>query len=240
MENKEITVFYDNYIEEQNNSGINDRIFGLYRRLITLGLNAASNVLELGCGIGAMTFLLSKTVKKGQIEAVDISTKSIDFCKQRIKMPNIKFMAGDIVSYYPVFKNPDFITLFDVIEHIPLEKHIELFKNLSEISDNNTRIFINIPNPEYLEYDIENQPEALQIIDQPVPLNCLADNLNKSNLELIYFETYSVWVENDYQFFIITKKRDFKEILLSDKRNFFQKAKKKIKRTLIKAMYKYP
>lgn len=240
MDNKEIKVFYDEYIEEQRNSGINDRIYGLYRRMLKQGLNSNSNVLELGCGIGVMTFLLSKTIKKGQIEAVDISSKSIDFCKQRIKKSNIKFITADIINYSPAFQKLDFITLFDVIEHIPLEKHGELFNNLSALCNDNTKIFINIPNPAYVEYDIKNQPATLQIIDQPLPLNCITDNLLKSDLDLVYFETYSVWVENDYQIFIITKKREFKEILLSYKRNFFQKAKKKIKRTLIKAIHKYP
>lgn len=240
MDNKEIKVFYDEYIEEQRNSGINDRIYGLYRRMLKQGLNSNSNVLELGCGIGVMTFLLSKTIKKGQIEAIDISSKSIDFCKQRIKKSNIKFITADIINYSPAFKKPDFITLFDVIEHIPVEKHGELFNNIALLCHDDTKILINIPNPGYVEYDIKNQADTLQIIDQPVPLNSITDNLIKSDLDLVYFETYSVWVENDYQFFIIARKKDFKEIFLSDKRNFFQKAKMKIKRTLIKVIHKYP
>jgi SAM-dependent methyltransferase len=170
--------------------------------------------LELGCGIGVFTFLLSKIIRKGNIEAVDISNKSIAFCKQKIKNSNIQFVAADIVNYTPVFYKPDFITLLDVIEHIPVDEHPELFKNLATLCMDNTKVVINIPNPSYIEYDIKNHPDALQLIDQPLPLNFILDNLNKNNLELIYFETYSVWVENDYQFLIAAKRKEFKEIFL--------------------------
>ena len=63
-----------------------------------------------------MTFLLSRYVKKGAIEAVDISSMSIEFSKRKIRKPNITFIAADIVKYKPSCKNINFITLFDVIE----------------------------------------------------------------------------------------------------------------------------
>jgi ubiquinone/menaquinone biosynthesis C-methylase UbiE len=65
----EVTEFYDEYVVEQANTGINDRIYGVYERLIGLGLNAHSTVLELGCGIGMMTSLLKRTVNQGKIHA---------------------------------------------------------------------------------------------------------------------------------------------------------------------------
>ncbi|MEY4127101.1 MAG: hypothetical protein RL737_1290, partial [Bacteroidota bacterium] len=42
----EVTGFYDEYVVEQANTGINDRIYGVYERLIGLGLNPHSTVLE--------------------------------------------------------------------------------------------------------------------------------------------------------------------------------------------------
>ncbi|MBA3898599.1 MAG: class I SAM-dependent methyltransferase [Bacteroidetes bacterium] len=237
MENKEIIDFYDGFVEEQHKSGINERIYELYKRLKKQGFQADSNVLELGCGIGTLTFLLSKVVKTGKIEAVDISPESIEFCKKKIKNPNVAFFANDIVNYLPQMKEIDFISLFDIIEHIPLEKHGELFHNLSNICSDNTLILINIPNPDYIHYDIANNPDALQIVDQPVPLDFILQNLEHNNLSLVFFETHSIWVENDYQFFLIKKKRSFKEVKISDKRTFIQKAMKKIERTVVKLKY---
>jgi 16S rRNA A1518/A1519 N6-dimethyltransferase RsmA/KsgA/DIM1 with predicted DNA glycosylase/AP lyase activity len=62
--------FYDGYVDYHARSGINDRIYSLYKHIIKLGLRSRDNVLEIGCGIGTLTFLLTKKIKKGRIEAL--------------------------------------------------------------------------------------------------------------------------------------------------------------------------
>lgn len=239
MNTEHVIEYYDDFIAKQLDSGINDRIYKLYQTLSKFGIKSNSNVLELGSGIGTMTFLLSKHVTKGKIEAVDLSPKSIGFAKQRIRNTNISFVCDDVVFYQPSIKNIDFITLFDIIEHIPIEKHDALFKNLESICGEKTKILINIPNPAYIEFDRINNPQSLQIVDQPIPLTSIIQNLEKNGLTLTFFKTYSIWVEQDYQFFVVEKKKEFMEVPLSSKRNLFQKAKKKLERTFIKLRYKY-
>jgi ubiquinone/menaquinone biosynthesis C-methylase UbiE len=240
MKEKDIAGFYDEFIGQQKNSGINERIYALYKRMSKLGLEPGSKVLELGCGIGTITYMLSRKIKTGLIEAVDISPKSIEFAKQRLQKKNIIFNAGNAINYTPVSNAFDFITLFDIIEHIPLENHEQLFRNISGICSDNTLILINIPSPGSVEYDRRHQPHVLQVIDQPVYLQSLVENLVKNELELVFFERYSIWNENDYHFFIARKKLPFKEISLAGKRNLLKKALKKAERTLIKRVYNYP
>jgi SAM-dependent methyltransferase len=239
MNTRNIADFYDEFVATQLESGINDRIYHLYKKLLSLGLKPDSNLLELGSGIGTLTFLLAKYVKKGKIEAVDLSPKSVEFSKQRINKPNVTFVTGDIVSYQPLNTHFDFITLFDIIEHIPVEKHNDLFHNLAAIAKQNTKILINIPNPAYIEFDRIHNPAELQIIDQPLPLSLILENLERNGLTLMSFETYSIWAENDYQFFVIEKKKAFEEVKLSSKRNIFQKIQKKLERTYIKLRHNY-
>jgi trans-aconitate 2-methyltransferase len=239
MESNDITEYYDNFIADQLKSGINDRIFHLYKMLLRFGLTSESNVLELGSGIGTLTFLIAKHVKRGKIEAVDLSPKSIHFSKQRIKSRNVSFAAHNIVTYKPAITRVDFITLFDIIEHIPIADHPALFQNLADIADDHTKILINIPNPAYIEYDQLNAPETLQIIDQPIALSSLLRTLEEHGFCLMNFETYSIWVENDYQFLMLEKKKLFKEVKLSSQRNFFQKARKKIERTYVQFRHRY-
>ena len=234
-----VADYYDDFIAKQLESGINDRIYHLYKMLLSFGLKPDSTILELGSGIGTMTFLLSKYVKKGKIEAVDLSPKSIEFAKQRIKDSNISFVAGDVVYYRPSNSDIDFVTLFDIIEHIPIEKHGDLFQNLSLVVNDKTKVLINIPSPASIEYDRKNNPEQLQIIDQALPLTLIVENIERNGLALTYFKTYSIWMENDYQFFVVEKKKEFKEVPLSSKRNLFQKARKKLERTYIKLRYNY-
>jgi trans-aconitate 2-methyltransferase len=239
MHNKQIIEFYDNYVEAQVASGINDRIYCLYKRILKLGLNNTSNVLELGCGIGTMTFLLAKTINKGNIEAVDISDESVNYAKKHITKSNVSFITGDVVTYKPVLKQFDFITLFDVIEHIPVERHAELFKNLHNHCNSNTQILINIPNPDYIEYYRTHDPTQLQLIDQPLPLSFIVNTIGPQNLFVHYFETHSVWVKDDYQFFVIKKKNVFEEVRLANKRSFIEKIKKRFERAYVKLVHNY-
>lgn len=239
MDNKKVIEFYNEYVEHQQDVGINERIFEMYRRLKKRGLHSGSNILELGCGIGTLTYLLAKTVKSGQIESVDISTQSIEFAKQRLKQSNITLVAHDVVDYVPKNKNFDFITLFDVIEHIPMERHDELFRNLGKIASDKTVILINIPSPAAIQYDIDNNPNALQIVDQPLPIDFIVGNIVKNGLSLVSFENHSIWAENDYQFFVIAKNKKYHEVKLSSKRSFFEKALNKARRTLNRLRHKY-
>ena len=237
MRKSEVKKYYDNYISEQYSIGVNDRIFMMYEKLKDLGLSHSSDVIELGCGIGVVTHLIRKTVTKGQIESIDISKESIEFAKQKIKNKNVRFYEGDVTVYSPKIKQADFITLFDVIEHIPVDLHEKLFLNVAKMLKSESLLLINIPSPASVKWDRMNAPEALQIIDQPISLNRVFNNCENAGLEIIKFENYSIWAENDYNFFFFRKKKVFKNnpVQLSA----LQKAKRKAWRTKFNRLYRY-
>ncbi len=239
MKQNEISEFYDEYVQRQTKTGANERLISLYKRLLNGGLNTDSKVLELGCGVGIFTKLLAKKVKNGIIEAVDLSAKSVAVAKNELKYrKNIHFDVADVVEYKPKNSDFDMITLMDVIEHIPLEHHAELFRNLAEIATEKTNILINIPNPQYIGYARINHPESLQVIDQEVELFTLMQHLEKNGLELVYFEKYGIWEQDDYHFMVIRKKRNFELKHLADQRNFSEKVFHKITTKIDAAKYR--
>ena len=238
MNNDKIKDFYNDFVSYQTQSGVNERIYTLYKKMQSLGLNSDSNILELGCGIGVMTKLLTNSVKTGYIESVDLSDKSIELAKSKIHKQNVSFYTDDVVSYQPKKKKFDFITLFDVIEHIPLELHPELFRNLSKIANDNTKILINIPNPDFIDFHMNDESAWLQIVDQPIPLHSIVNNSESYGLQVSNFNTYSIWEENDYQFFVIQKKQPYKKVLLSEKRTITQKISNRLKNIYIGLRYR--
>ena len=239
MKQNEISDFYDEYVQRQIKTGANERLISLYKRLLNGGLNADSRVLELGCGVGIFTKLLAKKVKNGIIEAVDLSEKSVAVAKNELKeRNNIHFDVADVVKYQPKNSDFDMITLMDVIEHIPLEHHAELFANLAKIATEKTNILINIPNPQYIGYVRINHPESLQVIDQEVELFTLMQHLEKNGLELAYFEKYGIWEQDDYHFMVIRKKRNFELKHLSDQRNFSEQIFHKLTTKIDAVKYK--
>jgi trans-aconitate 2-methyltransferase len=232
--------FYDEFISKQIKSGINDRIYSLYKRLMSIGLTKANSILEIGCGIGVLTYLISRKIKNIKIEAIDISPKSISYAHNNLPKGNLYLTSGDILEYQPINPYFDFILLFDVLEHIPIEHHKLLFEKLSNLMHNDSKLLINIPNPDYIVFDQKYNPAVLQELDQPIFLDYLASILSRSSLTIEYFETYSIWVKNDYQFLIVKKKTDFSEEKLNTSFNLFKKVKKRLNRQWRKIIFNYP
>ena len=197
-----------------------------------LGTDDYNMELSKKRALAADKYLLSKKVEKGYIEAVDLSEKSIENAQKNIQKNNVQLFVGDVVHYQPQESDFDFITLLDVIEHIPIEEHFNLFKNISTYISEKSLLLINIPNPEYIKYLHQNQPESLQVIDQPIELPTLVENLDKNNLEMVFFQKYGIWEQEDYHLFVVRKKREFKLRHLADERTLTQKITKKLRQKL--------
>lgn len=225
---EEVVNFYDNFAKKQ---GVNKRHYYILRHLIKSGLKINHSVLEIGCGIGSLTGLLANYIKKGHLLSIDLSPESINIAKKNLsKFKNLNLVASDITSYD--FNNTlnDVIVLPDVLEHIPLELHFNLFEKMSKILKPGGFVFINIPNPEYLEWCIKNRPDLLQIIDQPIYINELAKNSYPHGFYIDELKTYAVWVKDgDYQYIVLrNRKRNNFTLTMEEKPNLFDKIKYKI------------
>lgn len=231
--------FYDNIINYQIESGINDRIYSLYKRTKKIGIKN-KKILETGCGIGALTYLLSKKIRKGKVEALDPSERSIKYAQEHIRKSNVFFKASDILNFTPQFAPYDLILIFDVLEHIPEADHFEIFSKIKNWMNDESLLLINLPNPEYILFDQKHYPEHLQEIDQSVFIKQLVPIFNSLSLELKYLETYSVWVKEDYQFLIIQKQKEFTEVQLSTLRSFPEKTVRWLQRKWIRLIHRFP
>ncbi len=230
--------FYDSFVPYQIKTGINDRIYSLYKRICRLGIGTKADMLEIGCGIGSLTYLIARNLKEGKIEALDISPKSIEFASKNRSQKNLSFTCADIFTFSPVSPVFDKILLFDVLEHIPNEKHLELFGKISDWMHDASLLLINIPNPDYILYDQKNDPHSLQEIDNPVFLHQLANVLDNASLSIHSFETYSVWVKDDYQFLVVKKKSAFLRQSLSENRSPGERMILRVARAVRKIIYR--
>jgi trans-aconitate 2-methyltransferase len=106
--------------------------------------------------------------------------------------------------------------------------------------DSNSLLLINFPNPNHILFDRKNNPENLQEIDHPVFLNKLSETLEVAELKIEYFETYSIWVQDDFHFLIVKKKTAFEKHILSQDRNFYEKLWVRLAKEIRKIVYPYP
>ena len=89
------------------------------------------NTLELGCGTGKNTLLLSQISEA--VLALDFSEGMVERARQKLNSPNVEFRVADLTEYWPI-KNDiyDLIVCNLVLEHIEDLSHIfkEAFRSL--------------------------------------------------------------------------------------------------------------
>jgi trans-aconitate 2-methyltransferase len=203
--NKENVVsFYDQFAEKQAKTGINSRHLSILKIVMEAGLQPNHSVLEVGCGIGTVSHLLANQVKQGKVLAVDISPESIAKAKENwIDQTNLQFEVSDMSDFDKPDETYDFFVFPDVLEHIPVDQHSRLFQNIQKHSHPDSVVIIHIPAPRYLAWMIENEPQKLQVIDQPLDSGDLIKSLTSTGFYLDKMETYSIFFkEKDYQYFV--------------------------------------
>lgn len=234
MENKDssknaVIDYYNRYVERQAKCGINERHASILEKAIEAGLETSHDVLEIGCGIGTQTELLVKYLKNGSIYSCDISPESIKTAKINLSHFNNLTLEVQDATDFCLSKQFDAIIMPDVIEHISLELHARMFQNMDKMLKPDGFIFIHIPNPEYLEWCLENRREILQIIDQPIYTNLLLQNLEGTDLVITHLGTYSIWVEKgDYQYIVLRRKNADFSMYVEKKISIWKKIKYKL------------
>lgn len=204
---EEVKEFYDEYVTKQEKTGINSRHISIIDKLVQSGLKSNHNVLEVGCGIGTVSQLIAKKTPKGKVFAVDISEKSVEKAKFLWKQfSNLSFEVSDMSDFTKSGQTFDYFVFPDVLEHIPIEQHSNLFARINAHSHEGSVVFIHIPAPRFLQYNISNEPQKLQIIDQPLDTANLVAVLRDNGYYLDRMETYSVFfAEKDYQYFVFRR-----------------------------------
>ena len=236
MEEKDKVIdFYDQYVTRQEKIGINSRHLHIRDKLIGAGLSSHHQVLEVGCGIGPVSHLVAKRVSKGRVLAVDISPESIQKAKVLWKdQKNLSFEVSGMKDFNKPGQLFDFFVFPDVLEHIPVDQHFHIFETVKNHAQKDAVVFIHIPAPRFLEWMIENEPEKLQVIDQPLDSGKLIEAVSKNGFYLDKMETYSVFYkEKDYQYFIFRNKQPLLKTTLRDKKGvLWERVKIKVKNKL--------
>jgi glycosyltransferase involved in cell wall biosynthesis/ubiquinone/menaquinone biosynthesis C-methylase UbiE len=110
-------------------------------------MDRRTNVLDLGCGVGYGSHLLSEVA--GTVTGLDYRPKVIEYARQNWGGPNITFQVGNALdrTTYPDQKF-DFVTAFEIIEHLPDDS---LFlKTIKEHLKDDGVLCVSAPNQEVL------------------------------------------------------------------------------------------
>lgn len=214
---EQVEDFYNTYKEKQQKIGVNIRHRTILKNLKAIGLKPNSKVIEVGCGIGTVSGLIIKNIPQGKFTGVDISSESIEMAKKLYPAKNAEFLVSDM-SNFTHGEKFDFVVLPDVLEHIPVEQHFNLFKVLSEVTTKDAVVLINIPEGNCLNWIRKTQPEKLQIIDQSLSMQDLLNNVYPHGFKLFSMNSYSLqYVQPDYTSIVLKKNMVFEHYERKDK-----------------------
>ena len=197
---KDVTDFYDNFWRDKKREKVNTRHRLIRKHLVKYGLKADSKILEIGCGNGILTEYIAGVVTNGKVMGVDISAETIKALQHRFAAhKTIRFVVTDMSDYQDETKY-DFIVLPDVLEHIPVEYHANIFKTLKNITHDNSVIYINIPHPRATEYLKVHSPQLMQVIDQEIEADKLCADAYAAGFYLEKLDSYKIaYHQNEYQ-----------------------------------------
>jgi 16S rRNA (adenine1518-N6/adenine1519-N6)-dimethyltransferase len=114
---------------------------GLNKVIDAAGLDPEDEVLEIGAGLGSLTFLLAQLAK--QVTAVEIDRKMLKPLSEALKLfENVRVVEGDILALSPdeLVQSPDYV----VVANIPYYISSAIIRHLVEAKTRPRRIILTV------------------------------------------------------------------------------------------------
>ena len=201
----EVKTYYDNFLGYLRHDHMreNPRHNKVKKDLKDI-IKEEMNVLDLGCGTGITTKYIAELGAK--VLGVDLSPKLVEFAKENSNHQNIEYRIADITNLDLDKKKFDVICLVDVMEHIPIEKIPGLIESIKRYSQNNTIVYLNIPDARLQSWMRNKYPERLQIIDEAYFMANILHMFSSIGFEAIEIKTYGIDMPLQYTSYIFVKK----------------------------------
>jgi SAM-dependent methyltransferase len=206
MEEQLVKNYYDENISGKLNDFINGslRIDKAWQTLRERTGQEPGEVLEIGCGIGAVCDKASRLWKKAQITGIDISPKSIEIATRLFGSEKVKFTEG-ILQPSTFQQSFDLIILMDVYEHIAIADRPVLHESIAKLLSVNGKIFLSCPTPRFLAYLKQYQPIGIQPVDEDIDFQVIHQLAQETGTEVLLYSEVNVWHPGDYVHILLSK-----------------------------------
>jgi SAM-dependent methyltransferase len=198
----DVKAYYDKHSVGKLRDFVNGnaRVDRAWHTIQNWGPESPKKVLEIGCGIGTLSWLASGAWPEAEVHGVDISEQSILIANALFKRTNLTFSSHE--SLDEIIKDPstkyDFIFLVDVYEHITKNDRQHFFNFFKEYLSETGLLFLSCPTINHQNWLKENKPEGLQPIDEDISIKEIMEISEVIHRNLILYKEVSVWHTGDY------------------------------------------
>ncbi len=191
----QVRTYYDNFLSylEQDLTHTNPRHARVLAALEKLA-RPGSRVLDLGCGIGITTRALREMTQQAEVVGVDLSPALIGKAQT---LSDATFLVADVTEL-ALDRHFDLLCMVDALEHISPRRYEALWDVFAAHAAPGALLYLNLPNPKLLETLQEESPEALQILDESVPIEEMIRLAYARGFQLLALNTYALWRPEEY------------------------------------------
>ena len=139
MKNNDMSELFTSAEQMQKATNYNQWTFDLFKKYIH------GDILEVGCGVGSFTKLITDQSDFDSMYCIDISSAAIDHIKKRNFSKEIKIECLDLMDAEGEY---DFIVCMNVMEHV--KDDVNFFKKLLELLKTGGVLFHLVPSHQFL------------------------------------------------------------------------------------------
>lgn len=200
FKSQEIKIYYDQEVNGKLNGFIevNQRVEKAWETLIEWSPKWPTRILEIGCGIGNISWRLSRHWPRSYVYGIDISPKSIYIAERLFEAKNLTFLEHDVSENSFPDEEFDLIVLIDVYEHIAKDSRPDFHYKLKKAITPNSRLFLSCPTPRK-QYNLRQfHPDSIQPVDENIDLPTIQTLAKDLGLEILMYKEVNVWNIGDY------------------------------------------
>ncbi len=191
----QVRDYYDNFLgylenDLKQSNPRHARVLAALDKLARPGMR----VLDLGCGIGITTRALIKMNGGAETVGVDLSPALIGKAQT---LSDAEFHVADVTEL-ALERRFDLLCMVDALEHIAPSRYEALWDVFAAHAAPGATLYLNLPNPKLLETLQEESPEALQILDESVPVEEMIRLAYARGFQLLSLNTYALWRPEEY------------------------------------------
>lgn len=139
----------------EDNDDFSETLFSYHRYLALQKFCFDKVVVDMACGTGYGSNLLSINAKK--VFGFDIDTETIEKCKMKYNRPNIFFSTSTVSKINLKDKSVDVFISCETIEHVVAEEQKKFISEIKRILKKNGTVIVTTPNKERTDmFDVKN------------------------------------------------------------------------------------
>jgi len=203
-----IEAYYDALIAKKlgDFTGFNPRIEAAIATIAEWAPARPKRVLEIGCGIGAVSWRMARAWPDAQVVGADISHASVKVAQTCFQRSNLAYRAGTVAQTTGE-GSFDLVVLMDVYEHIAPAERPAVHAAIRAALGEDARVVMTVPTPAMQAYLRREAPASVQPVDEDIDVGVALTFAAETGTELLQYRQTGIWRYGDYAHLVFGRAR---------------------------------